>query len=81
MGVFCNGLQTLLRKKGKRKAKEKKKELSIKRLLPTLHGKPYFLSPDVLKDGLSKKTVLEYDLTCIIGKDNISFSRKYDLTN
>ena len=49
MGVFCNGLQTLLRKKGKRKAKEKKKELSIKRLFPTLHGKPYFLFPDVLK--------------------------------
>ena len=32
------------------------------------------------KDGLSKKIVLEYDLSCIIGKDDISFSRKYDLT-
>ena len=26
------------------------------------------------------KTALEYDLSCIIGKDDISFSRKYDLT-
>ena len=32
------------------------------------------------KDGLSKKIALEYDLSCIIGKDDISFSRKYDLT-
>ena len=27
-----------------------------------------------------KKIALEYDLSCIIGKDDISFSRKYDLT-
>ena len=27
-----------------------------------------------------KKITLEYDLFCIIGKDDISFSRKYDLT-
>ena len=27
-----------------------------------------------------KKTGLEYHLSCIIGKDDISFSRKYDLT-
>ena len=32
------------------------------------------------KDGLSKKIVVEYDLSCIIRKDDISFSRKYDLT-
>ena len=31
------------------------------------------------KDGLSKKIALEYDLSCIMGKDDISFSRKYDL--
>ena len=31
------------------------------------------------KDGLSKKITLEYDLSCIIRKDDISFSRKYDL--
>ena len=27
-----------------------------------------------------KKIALEYDISCIIGKDDISFSRKYDLT-
>ena len=32
------------------------------------------------KDGLSKKIAVEHDLSCIIGKDDISFSRKYDLT-
>ena len=32
------------------------------------------------KDGLSKKIALENDLSCIIGKDDISFFRKYDLT-
>ena len=32
------------------------------------------------KDGLSKKIVLEYDLSCIIEKNDISFSQKYDLT-
>ena len=31
------------------------------------------------KDGLSKEIVLEYDLACIIRKDDISFSRKYVL--
>ena len=31
------------------------------------------------KDGLFKQIVLEYDLSCIIGKDDISFSRKHDL--
>ena len=32
------------------------------------------------KDGLSKKIVMKYDLSCIIGKNDISFFRKYDLT-
>ena len=31
------------------------------------------------KDGLSQKIALEYDLSCIIGKDDISLYRKYDL--
>ena len=31
------------------------------------------------KDGLSKKIALEYNLSCVIGKDDIFFSRKYDL--
>ena len=31
------------------------------------------------KDGLSKKIELEYDLSCIIRKYDISFSKKYDL--
>ena len=31
------------------------------------------------KDGFSKKIGLKYDLSCIIGEDDISFSRKYDL--
>ena len=30
------------------------------------------------KDSLTKKIALEYDLSCIIRKDGISFSRKYD---
>ena len=32
------------------------------------------------KDGLSKKIALEFDLSCIIGKDDISISRKYGFT-
>ena len=32
------------------------------------------------KVGLSKKIALEYGLYCIVEKDDISFSRKYDLT-
>ena len=31
------------------------------------------------EDGFSKKIGLKYDLSCIIGEDDISFSRKYDL--
>ena len=31
------------------------------------------------KDGLFKKMALKFDLSCIIGKYDISFSRKYDL--
>ena len=30
------------------------------------------------KDGISKKIALEYDLSAIIRKDDISFSWKYD---
>ena len=45
-----------------------------------LHEKPLFFSHTSRKDGLSKKIALEYDLSCIIGKDDISFSRKHDLT-
>ena len=45
----------------------------------TLHKKPYFIFPNVLKDEISKKIALEYDLSCIIRKDDISFPRKYDL--
>ena len=33
------------------------------------------------KDGVSKKIALEFELSCIIGKYDISFSRKYDLTS
>ena len=32
------------------------------------------------KDGLSKKIALEYDLSYIMRKDGISFSRKYDIS-
>ena len=39
----------------------------------------YFLQT-FRKDGLFKKYALEYDLSCcVIWKDDISFSRKYDL--
>ena len=31
------------------------------------------------KDGLSKRIALEYDLSYIMRKDGISFSRKYDI--
>ena len=39
-----------------------------------------FFSKTAWKDGLSKKIALEYDLSCIIGKDDIPLSRKYNLT-
>ena len=46
-----------------------------------LHGKPFFFFFwTSWKDGLSKNIALEYDLSCIIGKDDISFFRKFDLT-
>ena len=41
-------------------------------------GNNIFFFQTSWKDGFSKKIALEYDLSCIIGKDNISFSRKYD---
>ena len=34
----------------------------------------------ILKDSLSRKIALEYDLSCIIKKGDIAFSEKYDLT-
>ena len=51
----------------------------LQHFLHALHEKPCFLSPNDDQDGLSKKIALEYDLSCIISKDDISFSRKYDL--
>ena len=39
----------------------------------TLHEKPCFLFPDVVKNGHSKKIAPEYDLSCISGKDDIFF--------
>ena len=48
-------------------------------LLKKIHGNIMF-SSNVLKDDLfPKKIALEYDFSCcIIWKDDISFSRKYD---
>ena len=43
----------------------------------SLHKKTYFLFPNVLKDGLSEKIALEYDLSCISRKNGIFFSKKY----
>ena len=40
----------------------------------------FFLFQTSWKDGLSKKIALKYELSCIIGKDDLSFSQKYDLT-
>ena len=47
----------------------------------TLHCKEnhIFFFQTSWKDGLPKKIALEYDLSCIIGKDHVSFSQKYDL--
>ena len=43
----------------------------------TLHGKPYFLFPGVLKRwSFEKQIAPKYDLSCIIGKDDISFFPK-----
>lgn len=38
------------------------------------------ITANVLKNGFSKKIALEYDFSYNIGKDDISFSQKYDLT-
>ena len=40
-----------------------------------------FLFQTSWKDGLSKKIALEYELSCITGKDDLCFSQKYDLTS
>ena len=44
--------------------------------LKKLHG---IISANLLKDGVPKNNALEYDLSYIIRKDDISISRKYDL--
>ena len=44
-----------------------------------LHKKPYFLFPNVLKRWSFQKIAMEYDLFCIITKDDICFSQKYDI--
>ena len=43
------------------------------------HEKPYFLFANVFKRWSFQKNPLEYDLSCIIIKDDIAFSQKYDL--
>ena len=48
-------------------------------LFRSLYEKPYFLFEMFRKHGLPKKLALEYDLSCSIWKDGISFSRKFDL--
>ena len=48
-------------------------------LFRSLYEKPYFLFEMFRKHDLPKKLVLEYDPSCIIWKDGLSFSRKYDL--
>ena len=40
----------------------------------------FFFLQTSWKDGLSQKFVMDYDLSCVIGTYDISFSRKYDLT-
>ena len=39
----------------------------------------FFLKKMFRIDGLSKNIALEYDLSCVIRKDDISFSRKYNI--
>ena len=48
--------------------------------LLALPEKPYFHFANVLKRWSSQKIALEYDLSCIMRKDDISFSQKYGLT-
>ena len=43
----------------------------------TSQKKIYFLFPNVLKDDLSEKIALEYDLFCIIWKNSIFFTKIY----
>ena len=55
-----------------------------RKLLPKMHSyhfikKPYFLFPNSEKMVFLKKVALEYDPSCIISKDDISFSRNNDL--
>ena len=45
----------------------------------SLHEKPYFLFPNVFQRYSLQKPALDYDLACIIKKDDISFYRKCNL--
>ena len=56
------------------------RNIVIKKVGIALHGKPYFLFPNALRRWSFQKIALEHDCSGIIGKDDISFSRKYDLT-
>ena len=42
-------------------------------LQAAMHEKPYFLFPNVLKRWCFQKITLEYDLSCIIRKDDFDF--------
>ena len=44
-----------------------------------IHGILIFFSNTPKKWSFQKKIMLKYDLSCIIRKDDISFSRKYDI--
>ena len=61
-----------------RKLSIAKVQVIFRGFLKTLHEKPYFFFKMFSKNGLSKKVALEYYLSCIIRKDDISLSRKYD---
>ena len=45
-----------------------------------LHEKTYFIFPNVLKKSSFQKNCTGIDLSCIIRKNDISSSRKYDLS-
>ena len=44
-------------------------------LQTAMHEKPYFLFPNVLKRWCFQKITLEYDLSCIIRKDDFDFPK------
>ena len=83
--VLFNGRSTLLQSK-KKKEKIQKKRGNIKFLIFLVYRYYVHCTENHIlffqmswKDGLSKKIALEYDLSCIIGRYGISFSRKHDL--